>query len=77
MLKKYLYLEFFDPYFPTFGLNAEIYRVNFFIQSKLEKKQTRKTPNFDILHIVIDVTQTAYTSSKLTIETLEQGVKYG
>ena len=70
-------MEFFDPYFLTFGLNVEIYRVNFFIQSKLEKKQTRKTPNFDILHTVIDVIQTAYTSSKLTIETLEQVVKYG
>ena len=33
---------FFDPYFPVFGLNTEIYSVNLRIQSKYRKIRTRK-----------------------------------
>ena len=40
------------PYFPAFGLNTEIYRVNLPIQSKCGKIQTRKSPNTDTIHAV-------------------------
>ena len=34
--------SFSGPYFPVFGLNAEIYRVNLPIQSEYWKTRTRK-----------------------------------
>ena len=34
---------FYGPCFPLFGLNTEIYRVNFRVQSKYGKVQTSKT----------------------------------
>ena len=37
--------SFSGPYFPSFGLNTERYRVSLRIQSKCGKMQTRKTPN--------------------------------
>ena len=39
-------LEFSGPYFPAFGLNAEIYPVNILIQFEYRKIQTRKNPVF-------------------------------
>ena len=39
---------FFDPYFPTFGLNAE----KCHIQVECGKMRSRKTPNTDIFHAV-------------------------
>ena len=41
---------FSSLYFPAFGLNMEIYRVNLSIQSKDEKIQTRKTPYLNTFH---------------------------
>ena len=38
------------PYFPTFGLNAEMYKVNIRIQSERGKKWTRKTPNMNTFY---------------------------
>ena len=38
--------SFSGPYFPVFGLNAEIYEVNLRIQSKYGKMQTRKNSVF-------------------------------
>ena len=35
-----------DSYFPVFGLNMEIYEINFCIQSKYGKIQTRKNSVF-------------------------------
>ena len=37
--------SFSGPYFPAFGLNTEMYFVNFCIQSECEKIRTRKNPN--------------------------------
>ena len=41
------------PFFPAFGLNTEIYRVNLRIQSKLKKMRNRKSPNKDTFHAVL------------------------
>ena len=41
-----------DPYFHTFGLNANRYSVSLRIQSECEKIRTRKTPNTDTFHAV-------------------------
>ena len=41
---------FFGLYFPVFGLNTEIYRVNPRIMSEFRKIRTRKTPNTDNFH---------------------------
>ena len=39
--------EFFSgPYFPVFGLNAEIYGVNLHIHSEYRKRRTRKNSVF-------------------------------
>ena len=40
------YGVFYGPCFPLFGLNTEIYRVNFHVQSKYGKVQTRKNSVF-------------------------------
>ena len=40
------YGVFSGPYFPAFGLNAEIYQVNLRIQSEYRKIWTRKTSVF-------------------------------
>ena len=49
------------PYFPVFGLNTEIYRVNLLIQSEYRKIRTRKnsafghfshSASFDLVHFV-------------------------
>ena len=37
--------SFSGPYFPAFGLNTEMYFVNFCIQSECGKIRTRKNPN--------------------------------
>ena len=41
---------FSGPYFPAFGLETEIYPVNFRIQSKYEKIKTTKSPYSDSFH---------------------------
>ena len=43
---------FSGPYFPAFGLNTEICKVNLRIQSKYGKIRTRKTPYFDTFYAV-------------------------
>ena len=40
-------------YSPAFGLNSEIYGVNFRIQSEYGKIQTRKTPNTNTSYVVL------------------------
>ena len=42
--------SFSAPYFPTFGLNLEIYRVNLRIQFECGKIRIRKTPNTDTFY---------------------------
>ena len=39
--------SFSGPYFPAFGLNTKIYRLNLRIQSKCTKNRGRKTANTD------------------------------
>ena len=39
--------SFPGPYFPAFGLNTEIYRINLYIQSEYGKIRTKKNPNMD------------------------------
>ena len=41
---------FSGPHFSAFGLNTEIYFVNFRIQSECVKIRSRKSPNFDTFH---------------------------
>ena len=41
-------LSFSGPYFPSFGLNMERYRVSLHIQSECKKIRTRNTRNTDI-----------------------------
>ena len=43
------------PYFPTFGLNMERFRVFLCIQSECEKMRTRITPNTDTFYAVLGV----------------------
>ena len=45
--EKCPYSEFSGPYFPAFGLNTEIYKVNLRILSKCGKMETSKTANTD------------------------------
>ena len=45
------------PYFPAFGLDTEIYRVNFCFQSKYGKIRTRKTPNAEAFYAVKSIWQ--------------------
>ena len=42
--KQCPYSQFFWSEFLTFGMNMEIYRVNFYFQSKYRKIRTRKIP---------------------------------
>ena len=44
--------NFSGPYFAVFGLETEIYSINFRIQSKCEKMWTRKTPYLDNFYAV-------------------------
>ena len=53
MHKKSPYSEFSGPYFPTFGLDMETYRVPLQIQSKCRKIQIRKAPITDTFHTVV------------------------
>ena len=46
------YSEFSGQYFPAFGLNTEMYKVNLRIQSKCGKIRPRKTPNTDTSYVV-------------------------
>ena len=51
-MKGNRFSSFFGPHFPAFGLNTEIYRVNFCIQSKYRKIRARKSPNTDTFQVV-------------------------
>ena len=83
-LKSVHIYNFSGPNFPAYGRNTEIYRVNLFIQSDRGKIWTTKShfshggkessPN--LCKYTKALTQSTFTYSKLTIETLEQGVKY-
>ena len=53
LCKKCPYLQFFGPYFPSFGLSTEKYGVSLCIQSKCGKTRTRNTRNLDTFHPVI------------------------
>ena len=53
--KKVRIRSFSGPYFPSFGLNTERCGVSLRIQSESGKIWTRKTPNMDTFHAVIDV----------------------
>ena len=44
--------SFTSPYFPAFGLNTEIYRVNLPIKSECGKIRTKKTLNTDTFYTV-------------------------
>ena len=44
------YGVFFGPYFPVFGLNAEIYSVNLAFSSNTRKNGPEKTPDLDNFH---------------------------
>ena len=44
--------SFSDRYFPVFGVNAEIYRVNICFQSQCEKIRTRKTLNTNTFRVM-------------------------
>ena len=46
------YGVFSGPYFPVFGLNAEIYGVNLRIQSEYGKNGPENTPYLDTFHVV-------------------------
>ena len=46
------YEVFSGPYFPVFGLNAEIYTVNLRISPNTGKYGQEKTPYLDIFHAV-------------------------
>ena len=48
-----MYLEFFGPHIPIFGMNTESYSVNLHIQSKCEKTRNRKTLNTDTFYAVL------------------------
>ena len=50
----HLYSNFSGPYFPAFGLNSERYSVSLGTQSECLKIQTRKTPNTDTFHALLD-----------------------
>ena len=46
--------SFSGPHFPAFGLNTERYGVSLCIQSKCGKVRTRKTPNTNTFHAVLN-----------------------
>ena len=52
-LKIVRILSFFGPYFLTFGVHIERYRVSLRIQSEYGKIRTRKTPNTNNFHAVV------------------------
>ena len=47
--------SFSGPYFPAFGLNTEIYKVNLRTQLECEKTRTRKTRNMDTFYAVFSM----------------------
>ena len=51
------------PYFPVFGLNTEIYRVNLRIQSETGKYGPEITPYLDTFHAVPRKDKTQFKSS--------------
>ena len=51
-MKSVCIWSFSGPYFPLFGLNAEIYGVSLLIQFECGKIRNRKTPNTDTYHAV-------------------------
>ena len=63
--EKCPYSEFSDSYFPAFGLNTEIYRVNLRIQFECGKIRTRKTPNTGPLYVVLVIGQPFVVINKI------------
>ena len=62
---------FFWSYFPVFGINTEVYRVNLPIQSECRIYGPEKTPYLDTFHTVKwDKTDTK-TATKITGLTLK------
>ena len=55
--------SFSGPYFPAFGLNTE--RLSLRIHSEYGKMPTKKTPNTDTFHAVIDYRKTSYMFTQL------------
>ena len=51
--KKCLYSDGFCSYFPVFGMNTVIYKVNLCIHSELMKMRTRNTTNTDTFYAVV------------------------
>ena len=52
-LKSVCILSFSGLYFPTFGLNTDIYSVNLHVQSKCGEIWTGKSPNIAMFYSVI------------------------
>ena len=51
-VKIFCIRSFSGPYFPAFGLNTDIYKINLHIGSECGKMRTRKTPNTDFFYAV-------------------------
>ena len=56
--------SFSGLYFPLFGLNTEIYSTSLRIQTEFRKIPTRKSPNTDTFHAVIEVKEKQPNSPK-------------
>ena len=52
-LKVSKYGVFSGPYFPLFGLNTEIYRINLRIRSEYMKMHTRKNSTFGHISCIV------------------------
>ena len=64
------------PYYPTFGLNTERYRVSPRIQSKCGKVRTRITPNTDTSHAVMRISISRTNLSKKFSHYINRGHQY-
>ena len=49
--------SFSGRYFPAFGLNTQVYRVNICIQSECGKIRTRKTQNTDTFNAASETSE--------------------
>ena len=82
--KKCPYSDFFESYFPVFGLNTAIYKMNLCFQSELGKMQTRNISNTDTFYAVVvfvfTVTQITQIFGQFKMATdwkLEFGQRFG
>ena len=69
------YGVFSGPYFPVFGRNTEIYRVNLRIQSEYRKIRTRKTPYLDTFHAVYHIGKAKTICTLIFLITKKCGLK--